>query len=75
MKQAEHVDPEELRPFMGQWVALDQSGEQERVVGNGTTAAEAVNAAKSSGHIDACLMFVPRGTVVPTSYYLYRPKT
>jgi hypothetical protein len=60
MKEAKHVDPEELRPFIGKWVALDQSGKQERVVGSGDDAVKAVKAAESAGYPDACLMFVPR---------------
>lgn len=69
MKEAKHIDPDDLVPFMGQWVALDQSGEQERVVGNGASAKEATDAARTSGHKDACLMFVPRGPVVTTPLF------
>lgn len=66
MKQAKHVDPEALRPFMGQWVALDQSGEHEKIVGTGASAKDAIESARAAGHRDPCLMFVPRGPVVTT---------
>lgn len=65
MKQAKHIDPEELRPYIGKWVSLDQSGDQERIVASGENAKECADAADRAGHRYATLMFVPGGNTVP----------
>jgi hypothetical protein len=72
MKQPEHVDPEELRPFIGQWVALDMSEPKERIVGNGINAVEAMKKATDAGYPDACLLMVPRG---PMALAAIQPST
>jgi len=71
MKQSEHVEPEELRPYIGKWVALDCSGKKERIVGNGVDAVEAMKLATKAGCPDATLFFVPRLPMLPTSIMFY----
>ena len=69
MKQPIHVDPEKLRPYMGQWVALDMSGTHEKIVGHGADAVKAVESAKAAGYPNVCLLFVPRGAVATMPAY------
>lgn len=71
MKQAKHIEPEKLRPYIGQWVALDCSGKKERIVGNGADAVKAMKSATDAGYPDAVLFFVPRLPRLPTSVTHY----
>lgn len=67
MKQAKHIEPEKLRPHIGQWVALDCSGKKERLVGSGADAVEVVKRATDAGYPNAVLFFVPRLPMLPVS--------
>lgn len=59
---AKQVDPERLRPFIGQWVALTVINDEKIIVGNGRSPGEAVKVAGKEGYrnpYDICLLLVP----------------
>lgn len=60
MDELSELEPEELRPYENKWIAIDRSGEKERIVGSGDTLLKAKRDAESNGYSNPVFMKVPR---------------